>query len=370
MAIINGTNGNDTLTGTAAADTISGFAGVDRLYGLAGDDRLIGGAGDDYLYGGDGRDFLDYSNETGRVQVNLAANVAVDGTGGIDRLDSLEVVVGSRFNDYMLGSDRAETFSISNGGNDVVDGGGGFDTVNLAGYSDTTVDLFSGTYSTGSVAGRVINIESVLTGSGMDTVYGSNADNQINAGGGDDTVYGRNGNDSITLGAGDDVGYGNDGNDAIIGGDGSDSLFGQADNDVLYGGNGDDYLDGGLGKDQLYGGDGDDILQASWGNDIVDGGAGNDVIYGDGGDDRLTGGDGADIFVRYRYGGLDTITDFNPSTDQVQISGEFNASSYSEVMSHATQVGNNAVLTFTNGQSITFLNTLVGQLTSTNIKVD
>ncbi len=47
MAIINGTNGSDTLNGTAGDDFIFGQGGSDVLAGLGGADFLDGGAGVD-----------------------------------------------------------------------------------------------------------------------------------------------------------------------------------------------------------------------------------------------------------------------------------------------------------------------------------
>jgi Ca2+-binding RTX toxin-like protein len=56
MALINGTNGNDSLNGTNGDDTINGLAGNDSLFGLAGNDILDGGTGADRMEGGDGSD--------------------------------------------------------------------------------------------------------------------------------------------------------------------------------------------------------------------------------------------------------------------------------------------------------------------------
>ena len=47
MAIIQGTESNDSLLGTAADDLIDGWGGNDSLHGAEGFDRLSGGSGDD-----------------------------------------------------------------------------------------------------------------------------------------------------------------------------------------------------------------------------------------------------------------------------------------------------------------------------------
>jgi Ca2+-binding RTX toxin-like protein len=50
MALITGTNGNDTLTGTSGADVILGLDGNDILDGLTGADAMTGGTGNDFYY--------------------------------------------------------------------------------------------------------------------------------------------------------------------------------------------------------------------------------------------------------------------------------------------------------------------------------
>ena len=103
-----------------------------------------------------------------------------------------------------------------------------------------------------------------------------------------------------------------------------DTLVGTPDPDVLRGTSDDDTLLGRAGNDTLYGGGG--------GDDVLDGGTGDDTLYGGvEGNDTLTGGAGADTFVLGaigRYGlhvlfhafGRDTITDFSPDEDTLDLS--------------------------------------------------
>lgn len=77
------------------------------------------------------------------------------------------------------------------------------------------------------------------------------------------------------------------------------------------------------------------MVHGGRGNDSVLGGDGDDTVFGDAGDDTLTGGSGKDIF-RFEYFasqgplrtaeevganplGVDTITDFNPAEDKIQL---------------------------------------------------
>ena len=133
--------------------------------------------------------------------------------------------------------------------------------------------------------------------------------------------------------------------------------------DSLEGGTGDDTLDGGLGKDTLvFGngnttvsladdkdgiaqdtghgsdtimtstienvttGDGTDVIEGNVLDNILDGGGGDDTLTGGYGDDTLTGGSGQDTFVLGSAFGDDTITDFDGSSDMIDLSAIVGAS--------------------------------------------
>jgi Ca2+-binding RTX toxin-like protein len=137
-----GTNGNDRLVGTNQRDSICGGLGDDvlqavghgdRLFGGNGDDRLIAAAGEQTYVGGRGIDTLSYMNAPRGVQVSLADR---GGSGwGFDTLAQLEIVVGTRFADYIEGSSKNELLLgrggadelFGQGGRDVLDGGLGLD---------------------------------------------------------------------------------------------------------------------------------------------------------------------------------------------------------------------------------------------------
>ncbi len=98
----------------------------------------------------------------------------------------------------------------------------------------------------------------------------------------------------------------------------ADTLTGTGEQDVLDGGWGNDVLDGLAGNDRLIGG---------WGNDTLNGGDGNDVLIGGMGKDTLTGGAGRDVFrleTKQDSGTSsltrDTITDFTPGQDRIDLS--------------------------------------------------
>ena len=85
----------------------------------------------------------------------------------------------------------------------------------------------------------------------------------------------------------------------------------------LDGGDGDDMLTGAAGADTLTGGAGNDTLMGMGGADELMGGAGNDTLDGGADADMLTGGAGNDTFV---WGDDDTIKDFTPGQDKLDLS--------------------------------------------------
>ncbi|MCK0171600.1 hypothetical protein MWU53_11070 [Aliiroseovarius sp. S1123] len=203
-----GGSGADTLTGAAGDDVLEGGAGGDRIDGGAGDDRLIGGDGNDVLLASDGADLFDGS--AGVDMVDMRANtsgatvdlVAGTGAGSMvgDQFISIENLVGTEFDDLLVGND-ADNRLVGRNGADILTGGGGDDRL--------------------------------LGGVGAD---------QLNGGTGDDRIIGHNGRDTLN---------GGDGRDILRGGLGLDELDGGAGNDGLYGGGGQDTFLFNAGVDRI-----------------------------------------------------------------------------------------------------------------------
>ncbi len=184
VTTVNGEGGNDTLYGQRGNDRLNGGEGNDRLYGGIGDDQLRGGGGDDRLSGGfgadsaldgeAGNDFVrgdatidDIQNTGGGVDtlsyatgatpgffdrpgvadfdgfptsrdgrgayVNLGTGMGDNGLapagGGVDEDvegASFEIVIGTAFPDFIVGTDDGQTF-YGGGGADVILGEGGAD---------------------------------------------------------------------------------------------------------------------------------------------------------------------------------------------------------------------------------------------------
>jgi Ca2+-binding RTX toxin-like protein len=155
---------------------------------------------------------------------------------------------------------------------------------------------------------------------------------------------------------------GGTGNDTISGTAGADVLdanasgISVADNDTLEGRGGNDLLVGRGGADTLKGGEGTDVLL---------GGAGNDILDGEQGDDQVIGGDGDDTYI-YRPGSAaDTFNGFVAglnTVDHVDISAFTGITSFAQVLSLATQVGEDTVIDFGGGDVLTLANVLMGSL--------
>ena len=207
MAIFTGTSGNDTLIGGVDNDSISG---------LEGDDNLQGGAGNDTLNGGTDTngDWVSYESALAGVNVNLMTGGASDGRGGTDVLSNIEHVVGTAFNDVLIGNLRRNFFRPG-AGNDTVSG---FDTSYSSdavqywdAASSVKIDLRAGT-ATGASIGNDVLIS-------IEKADGSKFDDEIilsDAPGG--LAWGDDGNDLLVAGARDSWLEGALGNDTLLGG--------------------------------------------------------------------------------------------------------------------------------------------------------
>jgi Ca2+-binding RTX toxin-like protein len=336
------------LNGTAFADTLIGNSGNNVLNGGAGNDILIGGAGADTLIGGAGIDTADYSTSTSAVNVNLETGVAKGGDAEGDTLIGIENLIGSKFDDVLVGDasvnkiyggDGNDTitgghnddFMYGGNGNDTFivewsyhgdtyDGGEGIDTFNadipVLGDYKQEIDLATGT---NNWEDHFISIENLVGSANNDKFWGTDGVN---------VFWGRNGNDLLDGRGGDDKLYGEQGNDTLLGGAGNDLLDGGIDNDILIGGAGADTLIGGAGVDvadysasaagvnvnlstgigqggdaegdklsqieDLVGSKFDDILTGDTNANVLSAGDGNDVLVGSGGGDTMDGGQGVD----------------------------------------------------------------------------
>ena len=152
--MIDGLNGDDTITGGNLTDQLWGGAGDDDLNGGDGDDRMVGFIGNDQLSGGNGHDWL---------------------WGG----DGNDTLTGNNGDDFISG----------NAGNDVLIGSVGSDTL----YGGADDDIIYALDSDADNKADLSYSNLIYGGEGDDTIYGSSGDDTLNGGAGNDTIYSRSG---------------------------------------------------------------------------------------------------------------------------------------------------------------------------------
>ena len=139
---IGGDAGNDTIYGGAGDDNITGGSGNDVVYGEAGNDRIILQSettdltiGDDFIDGGDGVDTVWVTYVDFGVSINLGVATEQQIGGGFTlTIKNVERLEGWQFADKLTGN-AADNVFWGWGGDDVIDGGAGVDTVGMRGYS-------------------------------------------------------------------------------------------------------------------------------------------------------------------------------------------------------------------------------------------
>ncbi|WP_262296108.1 calcium-binding protein [Microvirga sesbaniae] len=132
-----------------------------------------------------------------------------DGRGGILKGE----VIFSAGNDIAYGGDGSEAFNMGANTN-FVDGGGGIDTLHVAG----TIDLrITGKQQTNPFTWNTVrNIEDLIGSSLPDHLIGNGADNRISGDRGHDILEGDGGDDALEGGTGSDALLGGDGVDVAI----------------------------------------------------------------------------------------------------------------------------------------------------------
>jgi Ca2+-binding RTX toxin-like protein len=278
-----GTEGNDSIIGTNTNDNISGGLGNDTLTGRDGNDSLNGGLGNDNLYGENGNDILDGGAGNDTLNGGTGNNIYLFGKG--DGQDTINL--NYAFSDSTAG--KLNTLQFKSGVlpsevivNQVYDNYWGYQALQLS---------IAGTTDSVKVIGFLYNYDPNSSYNPLQQVTFE-----------DGTVW-----DLATL-----IGK------ALAGTEGNDSIIGTNTNDNI---------SGGLGNDSLTGRDGNDSLNGVNPNNINPGIGEKDNLSGGSGSDRFVLGDSANIYYDDRNiatnGNNDyaTITDFNASTDKIQLQG-------------------------------------------------
>lgn len=390
---VEGSFGNDTiagnaedneLSGKAGDDTIDGGKGNDSIWGAVGQDDLFGGLGNDYLSGGsqndnvdggegddildggagadlingrDGTDAVSYASATGSITLHLWSGTGLAGDAQGDDLHSIENIIGSNYDDFIMGSFISNTIWLGNG-NDTGNGG----------YND---DILYGEAGDDTIFADEGN-DTIFGGIGDDGLHGRKGDDLIDGGSGADRVYGYLGNDTVTFensNSGVDVsivrGTG-------IGGDAQGDTYNNIENFIGSAHN--DIIKGDAGINILSLGGGDDIAHGGFSADTIEGGSGNDTIYGDGGDDYINagtgddwmdGGDQNDTFIFINGDGIDAIWSFQAGAgtdDVIDFSNHSVFNSMTDVLNNAIDLNGHTVISDGAGGQITIYNVAVANL--------
>jgi serralysin len=188
---------DDILVGNTGANAISGGAGNDSIFGdsffpsaSGGNDTIEGGAGADMMDGGAGIDTLSYQHSSVGVGVSLDTGVASYGDAQGDTFTNFENLLGSAFDDILVGN-SAINIITGGAGNDTLVGDGFFPT---AMSSDTFVfdtvgfgkDIV-GDFTAGqdhlqidhTIFASFAAVQSHMTQAGADTVITLDAGNSI-----------------------------------------------------------------------------------------------------------------------------------------------------------------------------------------------
>ena len=132
----------------------------------------------------------------------------------------------------------------------------GLDTLNILGEEAALVETYTNSASSKVTLASNIEVGDATARTKSIRIMGNNLDNSIVGGSGKDTLYGKNGDDYLEGGAG---------NDKLYGQNDDDTLWGGMGNDTLSGGNGADTFiyNSGEGRDVITDFEDDDLLQIS-----------------------------------------------------------------------------------------------------------
>jgi Ca2+-binding RTX toxin-like protein len=227
---VEGLRGVEGAVGTPFGDVMIGDSGPNTFAGSGGSDRLRGGRG---------LDVANYEFAAGSVRIDLAAAHA-RGADGRDVLVGIESIIGSAFDDQLLG-DGGNNEIAGLGGDDLMDGRGSpLDTLSYAfAPVGVTVDVRLGA-AFGEGNDTLAGFERVSGSPLGDTLVGDDDADTLHGLGGADTVEGGGGPDLLATHGGNDELLGGPGRDDLNGGSGGDDMDGgpNADRCVQAGGTG------------------------------------------------------------------------------------------------------------------------------------
>jgi Ca2+-binding RTX toxin-like protein len=361
-----------------------GTVGNDTVYGTTWNDTFSGGLGNDYFSSGAGSDAYVYSLGDGNDYINDESGSTTD--NDVLRLTDLNA---SDLTFSRVGLNLVATVNSS----------GQTITVDEHFYSDTAnwgiekIEFADGT----SWNLQTINSNAWYRGtSGNDSMSTSSSSDTLSGGLGNDYLRGNGGGDRYVYNSGD-------GNDEIDDESGSvtdiDTLqFGNLNASDITVSRTSDYLTVGInatgatikisyqfysqsnnwGVENFQFSNGESwnlqtINANAWyrgtsGNDTISGSSWNDTLAGGAGNDVLFGGSGNDTFV-FRAGlGQDTVSDFTPGQDVLDI-GDGIFADAAAAFAAATASGNNTLIAIDANNSILLQNVPLANLTANDFHI-
>jgi hypothetical protein len=312
------------------------FSGMGNLQGGNTTDAFKfstnAGAVSGTIDGGPGSNRLDYSAQSGPINVNLQTLASSD----LAAFAHIQQVIGSSSAaDTLIGPNVTNTWSISSlGGGKIFNSSGTFTfsaMENLTGGSGT--DVFDFSTAAGAIAGMIdgqggtnwleylgytVGVTvNLATGTATGASGGINNIQNVIGGAGDDTITGNALGNVLVGGAGNDVINGGSGRSLLIGGAGTDTVTGGSADDIVIGGTTNYDLSPSALQSILNEWQRTDKSYADRITDLRNGtglNGPNKLIFGttvhdDGAANVLTGGAGMDWFF---MGAVDIITDLMP----------------------------------------------------------
>ena len=259
------------------------------------------------------------------------------------------VITGFSVRDKLTG-DEADNVLEGRGDADTLDGGGqpADGLGDTASYrradSGVNVNLRTGRGEDGEAEGdTLVDIENLIGSSHDDVLTGDINDNILLGGPGDDTLAGDGGADLLVGGPGTDTAsyYRNFSNHGVR----VDLALGVADGSTAEGDrlSGIENIIGTTQDDKLYGDDGANRLWGYRGNDL------------------LSGRGGADVFVFYHDDGHDTVLDFEPEQDTLELHLFYKHGSYWQELD-IRSAGQDSVIRIDQDNSLTLKGVAPGEL--------
>jgi Ca2+-binding RTX toxin-like protein len=287
--------GQSTLLSSGTSDTLIGVSGVDTLLSSGTGDTLVGNAAGDTLISTGTRTvaFYDISNAT----IDLATGTAdVNGAGPGDTLIGIGAAVAAGTNDTVIAGSGAETL-VAGGQDDTLIAGAGADALIALGSADTLIGNAEG---------------SVLNGSGGTNAVAAYAANNVTV----NLVAGTASANGSTV-ADTLIGF-----TAIAGYGSADTLIGASSGDVLSAGGSEDVAIAGSGAETLSSSGIDNTLIAGTGADTLTSSGQGDTLVGNAAGSTLAGAAAASGAVA-AYTAAEVTVDL--ATGTASVAGSSNA---------------------------------------------